>query len=40
MRDWLVPLNDILAKLEPVGEHKRLFYPIRHGTMRVGVYAP
>ena len=40
MQDWLVPLDRILANLEATADGKRLHYPIRHGTMRVGVYAP
>lgn len=40
MQDWLVPLDHILANLEDAGDGKRLLYPIRHGSMRVGVYAP
>jgi mannose-6-phosphate isomerase-like protein (cupin superfamily) len=40
MQDWLVPLNRIMAGLEETPEGKRFAYPIRHGSMRVGVYAP
>ncbi len=40
MQDWLVPLEEILAGLQATPDGKRLNYPIRHGTMRVGVYAP
>lgn len=40
MQDWLVPLEGILGRLEETPEGKRFHYPIRHGTMRVGVYAP
>ena len=40
MQDWLVPLDRIMASLEETPEGKRFFYPIRHGSMRVGVYAP
>ncbi len=40
MQDWLVSLDHILANLEATPDGKRLSYPIRHGTMRVGVYAP
>lgn len=39
-QDWLVPLDDIMANLEELPDGKRLRYPVRHGTMRVGVYAP
>ena len=40
MQDWLVPLGQIMARLEEMPEGKRFHYPIRHGSMRVGVYAP
>ena len=36
--DWLVSLDAIRSHI-PDGD-KRYFYPIRHGTMRVGIYAP
>jgi mannose-6-phosphate isomerase-like protein (cupin superfamily) len=40
MQDWIVGLDSILARLEETQEGKRFLYPIRHGSMRVGVYAP
>ena len=40
MQDWLVSVRDIMARLEETPEGKRFHYPIRHGSMRVGVYAP
>lgn len=40
MQDWLVPLDRIMADLAEEPEGKRFTYPIRHGSMRVGVYAP
>ena len=40
MQDWLVPLDRIMASLETEPAGKRFTYPIRHGSMRVGVYAP
>lgn len=40
MEDWLVGLERIQALLAGMPEGKRVAYPIRHGTMRVGVYAP
>lgn len=40
MQDWLVSLDRIMANLEETPDGKRLLYPIRHGTMRIGVYAP
>ena len=40
MQDWLVPLDAIVRDLEETPEGKRFHYPIRHGSMRVGVYAP
>jgi mannose-6-phosphate isomerase-like protein (cupin superfamily) len=39
-QDWLVSLDDIMGSLEETPEGKRFVYPIRHGSMRVGVYAP
>jgi len=38
--DWHVPLARVMERLERTEDGKRLHYPIRHGTMRVGVYAP
>lgn len=36
--DWLVALDEVRRG---IAEGKqRSFYPMRHGTMRVGVYAP
>lgn len=40
MQDWLVPLEQIMAGLEEMPDGRRFAYPIRHGSMRVGVYAP
>jgi mannose-6-phosphate isomerase-like protein (cupin superfamily) len=40
MQDWLVGLDSIRARLEETPEGKRFCYPIRHGSMRVGIYAP
>jgi len=40
MQDWPLPLEDIMERLEETPEGKRFHYPIRHGSMRVGVYAP
>ena len=40
MQDWVVPLAQIMGSLEETPEGKRYHYPIRHGSMRVGVYAP
>jgi len=40
MQDWLVGLERIMAGLESFPDGRRSAYPIRHGTMRVGVYAP
>ncbi len=34
---WRAPLADIMASLTP---DANFTYPIRHGTMRAGVYAP
>jgi mannose-6-phosphate isomerase-like protein (cupin superfamily) len=39
-KNWLVPLDAIMGALEAAPGGKRFHYPIRHGTMRVGVYAP
>ena len=40
MQDWLLSLSDIVQSIANEPDGKRFFYPIRHGTMRVGVYAP
>ncbi|MEK0082239.1 cupin domain-containing protein [Benzoatithermus flavus] len=40
MQDWIASLDRIVAALEETPEGKRFHYPIRHGSMRVGVYAP
>lgn len=37
--DWMFSLDAALAAL-PDDEGARLTYPIRHGSMRIGVYAP
>ena len=38
METWLVPLDDIRRNIPDSG--RPYHYPIRHGSMRVGVYAP
>jgi mannose-6-phosphate isomerase-like protein (cupin superfamily) len=38
--DWMVSLADIVAKLPTEPGARRVHYALRHGTMRVGVYAP
>ena len=38
--DWLVGMDDIMARLEADPENSRVHYAIRHGSMRVGIYAP
>ncbi len=40
MQDWLVSLGDIMDRIERDPDGRRFHYPIRNGTMRVGVYAP
>lgn len=40
MTDWHVSLAQIMEKLERFPDGKRYHYPIRHGSMRVGIYAP
>ena len=37
---WHVPLDEIMAELATLPVATRAAYAIRHGTMRVGVYAP
>jgi mannose-6-phosphate isomerase-like protein (cupin superfamily) len=37
--DWMFSLESALAAL-PEGPEGRFTYPIRHGSMRIGVYAP
>jgi mannose-6-phosphate isomerase-like protein (cupin superfamily) len=39
-QEWLVSLDRVRAELEALTDGRRSTYPIRHGTMRVGVYAP
>lgn len=36
---WHFSLADVAARLEPLPEGGRLHYALRHGTMRVGLYA-
>ena len=38
MQDWLVRLDDIRRNIPDSG--RPYHYPIRHGSMRIGVYAP
>ena len=38
--DWLASLGEIRAALATLPADKQYFYPIRHGSMRVGLYAP
>ena len=40
MSTWYMSADEILGKLKSASEGKRSFYPLQHGTMRVGVYAP
>lgn len=37
--DWMFSLESALASLRD-GPEARPIYPIRHGSMRIGVYAP
>jgi mannose-6-phosphate isomerase-like protein (cupin superfamily) len=37
---WKSSLAEIAAVLETLPDDKRAHYPIRHGSMRVGLYAP
>jgi mannose-6-phosphate isomerase-like protein (cupin superfamily) len=37
---WHVPLAEIMAELASLPLDRQFTYPIRHGTMRAGVYAP
>lgn len=39
-RDWLFSLADISAALPNDPEVMRFHYALRHGTMKVGLYAP
>lgn len=38
--NWYNNLSNITAILDTLPEDKRFHYPIRHGSMRVGIYAP
>jgi len=40
MADWHVSLADIIDAIDASPDGPRFHYPVRHGTMRVGVYAP
>ena len=40
MTDWHVSFADIVGRIDASNDGPRFDYPIRHGTMRVGVYAP
>lgn len=40
METWHAALKDIMAHIEAGRTSQDYRYPIRHGTMRVGVYAP
>lgn len=32
--------GELLAQIEKLPEHSRFHYPLRHGSMKVGIYAP
>ncbi|NQW12242.1 MAG: cupin domain-containing protein [Alphaproteobacteria bacterium] len=38
--DWHAGLEDVLAGIPDPATGKRSSFPIRHGTMRTGLYAP
>lgn len=40
MQDWLVSLDAIRAAVAAAPDSAPYHYPLRHGSMRVGVYAP
>ena len=40
VQDWQFSLASVMDVLANRTEGKRFHYPLRHGTMRVGVYAP
>ncbi|MEZ5667505.1 MAG: cupin domain-containing protein [Alphaproteobacteria bacterium] len=40
MQDWLVGFDDIMARMPDPAAADPVVYPIRHGSMRVGLYAP
>jgi mannose-6-phosphate isomerase-like protein (cupin superfamily) len=40
MSMWHMPADEILNRLKSASGGNRSFYPLQHGTMRVGVYAP
>ncbi|ATE65000.1 cupin domain-containing protein [Rhizorhabdus dicambivorans] len=39
MTDWMFSFESALAAL-PEGTEARFTYPLRHGSMRIGIYAP
>lgn len=40
VQNWMFSLKEIEAKLPDDPGRSRAFYGLRHGTMRVGLYAP
>ena len=40
MSDWHMSADAILGKLKAAPEGKQAFYPLQHGSLRAGVYAP
>lgn len=38
--DWMISIERILGKLQATKGPGRVHFPIRHGTMRAGIYAP
>jgi mannose-6-phosphate isomerase-like protein (cupin superfamily) len=40
MSNWHMSADEILSKLKAAPEGKQSFYPLQHGSLRAGVYAP
>lgn len=38
--DWMVSLQDVYARLAGLPPEQQFHYPLRHGSLRLGVYAP
>jgi mannose-6-phosphate isomerase-like protein (cupin superfamily) len=38
--DWMFSLASVAEKVATLPETERFHYPLRHGSMRVGLYAP
>lgn len=37
---WHFSQNDLIAHIAQLPDHSRFHYPLRHGSMKIGIYAP